>query len=306
MNAVHAKIVSDRRIRQTILISVGAVVFFLLLRALPPSEDHLNYTDFHAGQNSILDFCEPGSASFVPVEAVRSPVTLALTGDDPLVKDRPVFMRADLTAAGGKPLTAENLLVVHTRRLHLLVTDPSLTDYQHIHPESTGVPGEFGFTFTPRSVGRYRAYADFTPRATGRALYAGTSFEVPGRPDEPRAVESWRSAVGGIEFALTATDTPIRINKTMTLTLTMRRMDGAVPELEVIMDAYAHMVAFDFAQQGFAHLHPQELDPYVAEVSSLQLSFLLNLPDPGWYRLWAQVLVAGEELFAPFTVEVVP
>ncbi len=288
------------------MISVGAIVFFLLLRALPPSEDHLNYTDFHAGENSILDFCEPGSASFVPVEAVRSPVTLALTADDPLVSDRPALMRAHLTAAGGKPLTAENLLVVHTRKLHLLVTDSSLTDYQHIHPESTGVPGEFGFAFTPRSTGRYRAYADFTPRATGRALYAGTSFEVPGRPDEPKAVESWSSAVEGVEFILAATETPIRINKTATLTLTMRRMDGTAPELEVIMDAYAHMVAFDFARQGFAHLHPQELDPSVTEASSLQLSFLLNLPDPGWYRIWAQVQVGGREVFAPFTLEVVP
>lgn len=306
MNTVHGKTGSDRRIRQTILISVGAIALFLLLRALPSSEDHLNYTDFHAGENGILDFCEPGSASFVPVEAVRSPVTLALATDDPLAGGQPALMRAQLSTAGGKPLTAENLLIVHTRKLHLLVTDSSLTDYQHIHPESTGVPGEFGFTFNPRSVGGYMAYADFTPRATGRALYAATSFEVPGRPDEPKAVESWRSAVGGVEFTLAATETPIRINKTATLTLTMRRMDGTVPELEVIMDAYAHMVAFDFARQGFAHLHPQELDPSPAEVSSLQLSFLLNLPDPGWYRLWAQVLVAGQELFAPFTVEVVP
>jgi hypothetical protein len=112
--------------------------------------------------------------------------------------------------------------------------------------------------------------------------------------------------VGGLEFILAANEQPIRINKTTTLTLTMRRMDGRIPELEVIMDAYAHMVAFDFAHQGFAHLHPQELDPSVPEVSSLQLSFLLNLPDPGWYRVWAQVLVAGKEIFAPFTIEVVP
>jgi hypothetical protein len=303
---VNFKAVLDRRFRQTILISLGAVVLFLIVRALPTSEDHLNYTDFHAEGNSILDFCEPGSASFVPVEAVQSPVTLTLMADDPLLTDRPATVWARLKAASGRPLTAENLLVVHTRKLHLLVTDSSLTDYQHLHPESTGVPGEFAFSITPRSVGRYMVYADFTPRATGRALYAGASLEVAGFPEVPMPVESRSCVVEGISFALEAADMPIRTNTTATLTLTMGRVNGRVPELERIMDAYAHMVAFDFARQGFAHLHPQELDPSLSDESSRQLSFLLNLPDPGWYRVWAQVQVAGKEIFAPFAFEVIP
>jgi len=306
MGIVRSRAISDQRVRQTILISVGAIGCFLLLRALPSSEDHLNYTDFHSGETGILEFCEPGSASFVPVEAVRSPVTLTLSADAPLLKNQPAILRVQLTAASGKPLTEENLLVVHTKKLHLLLTDPSLADYQHVHPEPTGVAGEFQFSFTPRAAGLYRAYADFTPRATGRALYAGSSFDVPGRSDLPVPDESWNSVVGGIEFALAASEKPLRTNKTNTLTLTLRQVDGGTPELELIMDAYAHMVAFDFAQQGFAHLHPQELAPSVSEISSLQLSFLLNLPDPGWYRVWAQVLVAGKEYFAPFTIEVIP
>ena len=306
MTIENSRAVSNRRIRQTIMISLGAVALFLVVRALPTSEEHLNYTDFHAGEKGILDFCEPGSASFVPVEAVRSPVTLTLIADDPLVTDRPATIRVYLTAASGKPLTAENLLVVHTRKLHLLVTDSSLTDYQHIHPEPTGIPGEFDFSLTPRSGGRYMAYADFTPRATGRALYAGTSIEVSGSPDAAVAVESWKCVVEGIVFTLAVAELPIRTNQTVTLTLGLRRSDGTVPALELIMDAYAHMVAFDFAQQGFAHLHPQEFYLSDSRGSPAQLSFLLNLPDPGWYRIWAQVLVAGNELFAPFTIEVIP
>jgi hypothetical protein len=297
---------SDRRTRQTIMISGGAIGLFLLLRALPSSEDHLNYTDFHSGETGILEFCEPGSASFVPVETVRSPVTLTLSADAPLFKNQPANFRAQLTAASGKPLTEENLLVVHTKKLHLLLTDPSLVDYQHVHPEATGVAGEFQFSVTAHAAGIYRVYADFTPRATGRALYAGSTFEVSGRSDLPEPDESWSSVTDGIVFALAASEKPIRTNKTTMLTLTMRWVDGGTPKLELIMDAYAHMVAFDFAQQGFAHLHPQELNPFVSEASSLQLSFLLNLPDPGWYRIWAQVLVAGKERFAPFTIEVIP
>ncbi|RKX33875.1 MAG: hypothetical protein DRP71_08915 [Verrucomicrobia bacterium] len=306
MRHIGSSAVSGRRVRQTIVITVGAIALYVLLRTLPTTESHLSYADFHTGETGLLDLCEPGSASFVPVEAVRSPVTMAFFTDEPIETDRQVNARVRLTAASGRPLTAENLLVVHTKKLHLLVTDSSLEDYQHLHPEPTDVPGEFEFSFTPRLNGHYRAYADFTPRATGRALYAGSILEVCGLQGEPVSIVSWSTEVAGVEFVLSVAEQPVRINETTTLSLAIRRADGGRLDLGLIMDAYAHMVAFDFARQGFAHLHPQELEPVSPDRATRQLSFQLNLPDPGWYRVWAQVLVAGEELFAPFTIEVIP
>jgi hypothetical protein len=59
-----------------------------------------------------------------------------------------------------------------------------LTEYQHVHPEPTRRPGECRFLFTPRLGGRYRFFADFTPVATARSLYANADLVVEG-PGEP-------------------------------------------------------------------------------------------------------------------------
>lgn len=297
---------SDRRFRQSVAITLIALGLYLAIRILPTTDNHLNYADFELGGTAIHDFCEPGSASFVPVEAVRSPVTLHLDPEEPLEIGKPVRIRADLEAASGRPLTVEDLLVVHTRKLHLLVADPSLTDYQHLHPEATGEPGVFRFDFTPARQGVYRVYADFMPRATGRGLYAGSVLDVPGQPVAPTPAESLSAESDGCRFVLIPSLRPVRINQTVTLVLEMARIGGGKPDLELIMDAYAHMVAFDFEGQGFAHLHPQELVPNEGEGGVQRLSFTLNLPDPGWYRVWAQIQVNGREIFAPFTLDVVP
>lgn len=306
MNRAASSFWSDRRFLQSAAITVVALGLYLAIRILPTTDSHLSYADFELGGTAIHDFCEPGSASFVPVEAVRSPVSLTLEPEEGLEPGKSVRIRARLEAASGRPLTVDDLLVVHTRKLHLLVADPSLIDYQHLHPEATEEPGEFLFRFKPTRSGRYRVYADFMPRATGRGLYAGSSLDVPGPAVLPAPGESLKAESDGCRFVLVPSSDPVRINETVTLALELDRVGGGRLDLELIMDAYAHMVAFDFEGQGFAHLHPQELAPTEEEGGVQRLSFTLNLPDPGWYRVWAQVQVEGREVFAPFTLEVVP
>ena len=88
-----------------------------------------------------------------------------------------------LTTFSGKPIAPEDLQVVQTKRIHLLVVDPSLDDYQHVHPEPGRRPGEWVFSFRPRFGGNYRLFADFTPVATNRGLYAETEMSVDGPPN---------------------------------------------------------------------------------------------------------------------------
>ena len=80
---------------------------------------------------------------------------------------------------------------------------------------------------------------------------------------------------------------------------------GGAVELEEVMDAQGHMVAFDAAGKGFAHMHPIDS---VASARSLdvepELAFLFNVPNPGWYRVFAQIQVAGRGVFGHFDLEV--
>ena len=64
---------------------------------------------------------------------------------------QPARVTARLTKLEGTPIRAvDDLLVMHTERIHLLIVDRSLLDYHHEHPVATDTPGEYAFTFTPR------------------------------------------------------------------------------------------------------------------------------------------------------------
>jgi len=70
------------------------------------------------------------------------------------------------------------------------------------------------------------------------------------------------------------------------------------------MGAPGHMVAFDAAGKGFAHMHPIDSVVSARSLGSPELAFLFNVPNPGWYRVFAQVQVSGREVFGHFDLEV--
>jgi hypothetical protein len=71
------------------------------------------------------------------------------------------------------------------------------------------------------------------------------------------------------------------------------------------MDAFAHLVAFDEARSGFAHLHPAELDlSRPPDPHQPELNIKITIPQPGRYVIWSQVNLGGREVFAPFCFEV--
>ena len=67
-----------------------------------------------------------------------------------------------------------------------------------------------------------------------------------------------------------------------------------------VMAAYAHLVAFDPARTGFAHLHPMETGH--EKDASPELHFRFRTDKPGRYRLWAQFDSGAGERFVPFDI----
>jgi hypothetical protein len=297
---------STRQWRQITLITLGAVVLFIAARRLPTGTN-LAHADFQAPGGNIIQFCDPANPAFIPVVAIKSPVTMRLATDFPPATERVVHVTLNLRTFTGRPIAPEDLLVVHTKRLHVMVIDPSLRDYQHIHPVPGRWPGEWDFDMTPRRAGLYRVFADFTPVATARGLYASAEFTVPGRPDVPPAADNWTYEDEGLRFTLSP-DAPFRVRDVITLTLTVESVGGRrrVP-LEPVMDAYAHLVAFDQGRSGFAHIHPQQVDlNRLPDPSRPQFTFKVQIPRAGRYVIWSQVKVDGRERFAPFWFEVAP
>ena len=298
-----------RQWRQIAWLTLGAATLYATMRALPTGTN-LHAVDFNAGKGS-LEMCDPANPQFVPVVAVRSPVTMTLSPSETATSGKETHYLMTLGTSTGRSIGPADLLVAHTMKLHLLIADPTLTDYQHIHPEPGTKAGEWTFAFTPQRAGRYRVFADFTPAATGRSLYASADVEVAGETTAVKTIDAkadpFLQEIEGVRFTLRPGQVPIHAGESEDLSLTMARNDGKAVALEPVMGAYAHLVAFDDQRSGFAHLHPMQADPSIPpDAVNPTLPFKLKIPQPGRYVIWAQIRPGGHEVFVPFWFDVVP
>lgn len=262
------------------------------------------------------ELCDFSSLGFTPVTQLRSPFIMSLLPRSSPRAGEEVRVTVALARQGGKPVTLADLEEAHTEKFHLLVIDPTLEDYHHKHPVPTDVPGEYEFRFTPRAAGTYRLFADLLPAATGRPVQAVADLEVAAdersaagvqRPEGDTAAKlSLDAAVDGFRFALTPPPGGVRAKKPGLISLEVRNSVAGRPVLlEPVMAAYAHLVAFDGARSGFAHMHPvQEGTEVSLDEIEPALEFIFYADRPGRYSIWAQVKIGGREIFAPFTMEV--
>jgi len=268
--------------------------------------------DFRVEGENVIQMCDPANPQFLPVVNVRSPVEFTVQPTAAPRAGEPVTALLTLRTHAGKAIGPADLLNVHTESLHLMVVDPQVMDYHHVHPRPGREPGQWTFTFTPRYGGEYRLFADFTPAATGLGLYASTKLVVAGEPPAPDAIAAaqtpaWTATRDEIDFALRPAGGVVRAGAEAVMTLTMSRPDGGEVPLAPVMDAFAHVVAFDRDRTGFAHLHPQEIDLTVPPDRHLPtLTFRIVIPNAGRYVAWAQVNKSGTELYVPFWFDVVP
>lgn len=284
---------------------MAAVVVFMAFRWMPTGTN-LAHGDFRLEGDNVLEFCDPAAPQFLPVTTARSPVTLEVTPQT-LAQGVETDFVFKLATSTDKPIAPVDLLVAHTRKLHLMVVDPSLTDYQHIHPTPGEVPGEWHVSFAPQLAGAYRVFADFTPAATARGLYASVDLDVPGEPAAFDHRPKLSEAVGGHRFELAFENQQIRAREPTDLTLSIRQEDGEVVELGQVMGAFAHLVAFDEGRTGFAHLHPRETDlENPPDAHAPDLHFQITIPESGRYVIWTQIVLDSTETFVPFWFDVEP
>jgi hypothetical protein len=289
------------------VITASALALFVIVRELPTGTN-LSHMDFRVQGGNVIEFCDPANPQFLPVVAVRSPVAFSVVAASPAQAGADVDATLSLVTFSGKPIAPEDLQVVQTKRIHLLIVDPSLDDYQHVHPEPGRRPGEWTFRFRPRFGGAYRIFADFTPVATNRGLYAEAEMPVAGAPNPVIAgtqPTSWSAHAGDYAFTLTPASLPVRAGVQATLTLAISRPDGGPVPLKPVMDAFAHLVAFDTQRSGFAHIHPDQKDvTRPPDSTHPSFTFRVAIPSPGRYVVWGQVNLAGAETFAPFWFDV--
>lgn len=289
-------------------LAVPFVGLYLIVRSLPVEQcDFLHDETYNL--EGELDYCGPGDTGFVDLSNRRWPMNLTFRPLDPLEIGKPCRFEMKIKQADGSPLSDEDVALSHTQKIHLLAIDPSLEDYQHLHPEPDPLfKGIWRFTLSPKKSGDYRVYLDLIPLRSPRRVLLGATFTVPGKPGvmSPRKDGlqiSRNDRIYKIE-PLKEPDSKSEIK------LKFSVLDGSGKNLPLrpVMGAFAHLVAFDPETNGFAHLHPLEYQPpqSMEDTRDGPLTFTFKSPKSGNYRLWAQIKIADdlEESFLPFDLKI--
>lgn len=244
-----------------------------------------------------------------PKSAAANFVKASAKSSKPLVVGQRAEITLTLTTQDGTPLGVSDLVEAHTKKVHVLIIDESLTDYTHEHPNPTNTPGAYAFSFTPRKPGLYRLWADLVPKATNEQEYviADLPGATKGLPIMDRQA-SLVSKVDGLTYTITFDKMMLKAGDAALGKLAITDANGKrFDQLEPVMGAYAHIVGFAEDRKGIAHIHPMGVEPTKpTDRGAGELEFHIQPEKPGLMRLFAQVQIGGVDKFAPFTLTVEP
>jgi hypothetical protein len=183
----------------------------------------------------------------------------------------------------GEPVTdyVEEL----TKELHLYVVNDDLTVFRHLHP-TRDEDGSWTAPFDVPDAGGYRVVTEFIAvdeGGNGDHVVLGRPLALPPGDPGDTAAEDRAVSVSVAEAPTTGPNGELR--------LVVRDPARRPVELGTYLGAYAHVTGFHRETGAMVHLHPLGA-PEVTQTGS-ELTFHAEIPDPGDYRLFAQVRVDG-------------
>lgn len=235
------------------------------------------------------------------LDSSSQPMSLAF-GTTALIPDQPNKITLYLRRTdNNSPVTLQDLKEVHTSKLHLLIIDPSLKEYHHVHPEEGAQPGEYTFNFTP-TASYFRVFADVTTIGSDQNHFIpGVLGVKPGEKATIDTVTRFESSGDNVNAVLSF-DGKLTAGAMVTGTLRFVDSTGApVKNLEPVMGAFAHIVAFSQDLSHVLHVHPLGTEPSSpSDRGGPDLQFHFEPEAQGFVRLYAQIKVAGKDIFIPF------
>jgi hypothetical protein len=207
--------------------------------------------------------------------------------------------RLRILGPNGSPHTA--FAEDQTKRMHLYLVRADLTNYQHLHPSTTG-DGNWSVGLPALAPGPYRVYASFIATdksGKGHELVLSRSLSVPGDyRGSPVPPPSSSAAVDGYEVTLKG---QVMSGMAMPLQVRVTRDGRPVDDLQPYLGAYAHLTAIRSGDLAFSHLHPEQ-EAAGGGTGGPDLSVHAQLPRPGDYRLFVQFQTGGRLHTAALTV----
>lgn len=265
--------------------------------------DETQHTDMIHGPTK-----EPVKAA---VKTSAPPVSLHLKLLSKPVPNQPLHLSLSFKNRKGKLMKGKDLRIAHGKRVHVMVLDPSLNDYQHLHPTLADESSDaiFDFSFTPHRSGRYVIYADITLK-NGKRYYLPVWFNVEGEASPivppadlaPGEIQA-QSQVGDFTFDIQASPAIVQVNKDIIINILVKDHGKLYRKLEPTMQAFAHLVGFSENRETLIHAHPLGDEPRSPnQRGGPSLKFHIMFTKPGWYRLFVQIKADGKDIFVPVDV----
>lgn len=215
--------------------------------------------------------------------------TLAVQ-EDTLDPETPADFRFQVLGPEGQAVTQYRPL--HERDLHLIVVRRDLATFSHLHP-SRESDGTWGVELTLPSPGPYRAFADLAPK-DGKEMTLSVDLTAPGEwAEQQLPAPSRRARASEYQVDLVG-ELTAGVHSEITFGVSR---NGRGVELESYLGALGHLVALRASDLAYLHVHPLE------DASSESVSFGVEVPSPGAYRLFLQFQHENRVHTAAFTVQ---
>lgn len=240
--------------------------------------------------------------------AGKKGVSADIVRSRPLLEYRktPVVLR--LEHSGGLPVLPNELEINHIKDIHLLIIDPSLTDYHYKNPLPTGTDGDYVFTMTPRTNCDYRVWADLDSITSSGRQFAVADIAGADNCSDKKIDRTTNMSYEGdnYRFILDFDTDGLKVGQDTVVKLTVRNKKGRyVSDLETLWGAYDHMVCFYDDFKTVSHMYPigKETENGYNSGEPI-LKFALNPARAGFLKLFIQVKINNIVVSVPFGVEV--
>lgn len=220
-----------------------------------------------------------------------------------LTANKPITIRFQLLR-DNKALKIDELKEVHTQKIHVLIIDPSLSDYHHVHPVIDSKKQDFVFSFTPKKTGAYQMWVDITPIKTNKQEFLVTDLGT--SPLNPLVKEKvvLNTKMSPYEFTLTLDSKP-KAGQEVMATITVTKNGKPFTKLEPVMGAFAHVVGFSGDHASILHIHPMGKEPTrESDRGGAELMFHIGLKKTGFVKLFAQFRINEQDVYVPFAIKV--
>lgn len=279
--------------------TVGIILAFLSvtpeMKATEGEQDknltqEMDHTSHKASQENTI------KVEVLPFKEVKKGKTYSVKIKLTFLKDSKEILLSDLKEA-------------HTKKIHVLIFDQSLTDYQHVHPTLTKESGVYQFDWTPQNNGSYRLWVNVVPLNTEEEEYIKADLATVGNTTKKMDKKTRLSKkVKDNYYSLSFDAKDLKKDQASMGKIKVVDLQGHdVKTLEPIMGAFAHIVAINEDFETIAHVHPMGKEPSSEkDRGGPELMFHFQPEKSGYYKVWVQVQINGKEVFVPFGVTVRP